>query len=74
MKIASMATGGIGGYLAVKLSNAGFKFATIARGDHLTAINENGLISKIVFSRKFFLVSSVLSHTTPISFSLPKGT
>ena len=39
-----MATGGIGGYLAVKLSNAGFKVATIARGDHLTAINENGLI------------------------------
>jgi len=44
MKIATMATGGIGGYLAVKLSNAGFKVATIARGDHLTAINENGLI------------------------------
>ena len=40
MKIATMATGGIGGYLAVKLSNAGFKVATIARGDHLTAINE----------------------------------
>ena len=39
-----MATGGIGGYLAVKLSNAGFKVATIARGDHLTAINENGLM------------------------------
>ena len=31
MKIATMATGGIGGYLAVKLSNAGFKVATIAR-------------------------------------------
>ena len=44
MKIATMATGGIGGYLAVKLSNGGFKVATIARGDHLTAINENGLI------------------------------
>ena len=39
-----MATGGIGGYLAVKLSNAGFKVATIARGTHLAAIKEDGLI------------------------------
>ena len=44
MKIATMATGGIGGYLAVKLSNAGFKVATIARGAHLAAIKEKGLI------------------------------
>lgn len=44
MKIATMATGGIGGYLAVKLSNVGFKVATIARGAHLAAIRENGLI------------------------------
>ena len=44
MKIATMATGGIGGYLAVKLSIAGYKVATIARGAHLSAIKENGLI------------------------------
>ena len=44
MKIATMATGGIGGYLAVKLSNVGFKVATIARGAHLAAIKENGLV------------------------------
>ena len=44
MKIATMATGGIGGYLAVKLSNAGFKVATIARGAHLAAIKQKGLI------------------------------
>ena len=44
MKIATMATGGIGGYLAVKLSNVGFKVSTIARGAHLAAIKENGLI------------------------------
>ena len=44
MKIATMATGGIGGYLAVKLSIAGFKVSTIARGAHLVAIKENGLI------------------------------
>ena len=48
MKIATMATGGIGGYLAVKLSLAGFQIATIARGAHLRAIKENGLILESV--------------------------
>lgn len=43
MKIATMATGGIGGYLAVRLGNAGHQVATIARGPHLTAIAETGL-------------------------------
>ena len=43
MKIVTLGTGGIGGYLAVKLSIAGFKIATIARGVHLAAIRENGL-------------------------------
>ena len=43
MKIATMATGGIGGYLAVALSNAGHQVATIARGAHLAAIQKNGL-------------------------------
>ena len=43
MKIATMATGGIGGYLAVYLSNAGHQVATIARGAHLEAIQKVGL-------------------------------
>jgi 2-dehydropantoate 2-reductase len=43
MKIATMATGGIGGYLAVKLTQSGHQVATIARGPHLEAIIENGL-------------------------------
>lgn len=43
MRIATMATGGIGGFLAVKLSNSGHEVATIARGDHLAAILKNGL-------------------------------
>lgn len=38
-----MATGGIGGFLAVKLGNNGHQVAMIARGDHLSAIRENGL-------------------------------
>ncbi len=44
MKIATMATGGIGGFLAVKLSKTGHQMATIARGAHLEAIKEHGLV------------------------------
>ena len=43
MKIATVATGGIGGYLAVRLAKAGHRIATIARGSHLDAIRANGL-------------------------------
>lgn len=43
MRIATMATGGIGGFLAVKLSKAGHEVVTIARGAHLEAIRKNGL-------------------------------
>ncbi|MBW4709029.1 2-dehydropantoate 2-reductase [Roseobacter sp. YSTF-M11] len=43
MRIATMATGGIGGFLAVRLSKAGHEVATVARGDHLAAIRQNGL-------------------------------
>lgn len=43
MRIATMATGGIGGYLAVRLTEAGHEVATIARGPHLDAIRQNGL-------------------------------
>jgi 2-dehydropantoate 2-reductase len=43
MRIATMATGGIGGYLAVKLAQAGTEVACIARGAHLAAIRDRGL-------------------------------
>lgn len=43
MKIATVATGGIGGYLAVRLTNTGHQVATIARGAHLEAIRSSGL-------------------------------
>jgi 2-dehydropantoate 2-reductase len=43
MKIATVATGGIGGFLAVRLTEAGHSVATIARGAHLEAIRRDGL-------------------------------
>lgn len=44
MKIATVATGGIGGFLAVKLGLRGHQIATIARGAHLDAISQEGLV------------------------------
>lgn len=44
MRIATMATGGIGGFLAVRLARAGHEVATIARGAHLDAIRTQGLV------------------------------
>lgn len=43
MNIATVATGGIGGFLAVKLGLRGHQIATIARGAHLEAISTRGL-------------------------------
>ncbi len=43
MKFAMVATGGIGGYLAVRLTQAGEEVATLARGEHLDAIKSKGL-------------------------------
>jgi len=43
MKIAVMATGGVGGVFGAKLANAGEDVTFIARGAHLEAIRNNGL-------------------------------
>jgi 2-dehydropantoate 2-reductase len=46
MKIAVFGAGAIGGYLAVKLHQAGADVCVIARGPHLAAIRERGLTLK----------------------------
>ncbi len=46
MKIAIFGAGAIGGYLAVKLHQAGAEVSVIARGPHLAAIREKGLTLK----------------------------
>lgn len=43
MRIATLATGGIGGFLAVRLTQAGHEVACIARGAHLEAMLRHGL-------------------------------
>jgi 2-dehydropantoate 2-reductase len=46
MKILVYGTGGVGGYLASKLWNAGHSVVCIARGSHLAAMKQNGLTLK----------------------------
>jgi 2-dehydropantoate 2-reductase len=46
MKIAIMATGGVGGYFGARLAAAGEEVHFIARGAHLAALRQNGLTLK----------------------------
>lgn len=47
MKICVFGAGAIGGYLAVRLANAGQEVSVVARGPHLAAIREKGLRLRI---------------------------
>ena len=46
MRIAVMAAGGVGGYFGARLAQAGHDVAFVARGRHLAAIRERGLVVK----------------------------
>jgi 2-dehydropantoate 2-reductase len=46
MKIAIIGTGGVGGYFGGKLANAGYDVGFLARGQHLHALQTNGLTVK----------------------------
>jgi len=48
MKIAIIGTGGVGGYFGGKLAKAGFDVTFLARGEHLKAIQQNGLMVKSI--------------------------
>ena len=44
MKIAVMGSGGVGGYFGARLAQAGCDVSFIARGAHLAALRERGLV------------------------------
>jgi 2-dehydropantoate 2-reductase len=46
MRIAAMATGGVGGYFGAKLAQGGHDVSFVARGSHLAAMRERGLTVK----------------------------
>ena len=48
MKIAIIGTGGVGGYFGAKLAQAGNEVTFLARGEHLKAIQKNGLTVKSI--------------------------
>ncbi|MCU4162837.1 ketopantoate reductase family protein [Carboxylicivirga caseinilyticus] len=48
MHIAIIGTGGVGGYFGAKLAQAGNKVTFVARGEHLKAIQDNGLIVRSI--------------------------
>ena len=48
MKIAIIGAGGVGGYFGGKLAQNGHEVIFLARGEHLKAIQENGLIVKSI--------------------------
>ena len=49
MRCCIFGAGGVGGYLGARLAEAGHEVHLIARGDHLTAIQRNGLRLESVF-------------------------
>jgi 2-dehydropantoate 2-reductase len=48
MKIAIIGTGAVGGYFGGKLARAGYDVTFLARGEHLQAIQQNGLTIKSI--------------------------
>ena len=48
MKIAIIGAGGVGGYFGGKLARAGYDVTFLARGEHLNAIQQNGLTIKSI--------------------------
>ncbi|HET7199618.1 MAG TPA: 2-dehydropantoate 2-reductase N-terminal domain-containing protein, partial [Burkholderiales bacterium] len=44
MKIAMMGSGGVGGFFGGRLSHAGYDVSFVARGAHLAAMRERGLL------------------------------
>lgn len=63
MKIGIMGSGGVGGYYGGLLLRAGHDVTLIARGDHLNALCENGLVIKSVFGD--FVVAPVRATSDP---------
>ena len=64
MRIATMGSGGLGGYYGGKLARAGEDVTFIARGAHLEAIRADGLTVKLPSGGRS-------SHSTPRLLTIP---
>jgi glutamate dehydrogenase/leucine dehydrogenase len=63
MRIAVFGTGGVGGYFGGRLAQAGEEVVFIARGDHLTALQQNGL--RIESIKGDFIIKPVQASDKP---------
>ena len=61
MKICVFGAGAIGGYMGVKLTQAGADVSLVARGPHLTAMQQNGL--RLIEEEQVYTVSVTASDT-----------
>ena len=66
MKIAIMGTGGVGGYYGGLLAQCGYDVTFIARGEHLKAIQENGLQVKSIHGDFHVHPAQVTDDTTQV--------
>ena len=60
---AIMGSGGMGGYIGAKLTQAGYQVSFIARGAHLEAMKNNGL--KIEGPDEAFIIDPILATSDP---------
>ncbi len=60
---AIMGSGGMGGYIGAKLSQAGYQVSFVARGAHLDAIKKNGL--KIEEPDATFVIDPIRATSDP---------
>ena len=75
MNICIYGAGGIGGYLAARLSIAGFNVSVIARGQNLDAIKKNGITSIFIDTakREQQVAKDLASNLDGKYFPLPKA-
>lgn len=59
MKVCVVGAGAIGGYMAVRLADAGHDVSVIARGPHLSAIKANGL--KLIEAEQELIASNLVA-------------
>jgi len=59
MKVCVVGAGAIGGYMAVRLADAGHDISVIARGPHLAAIKANGL--KLIEAEQELIASNLVA-------------
>jgi 2-dehydropantoate 2-reductase len=78
LKVLVMGSGGVGGYYGAVLHRAGHDVTFVARGDHLDAIQKNGLQVESVGSGNFTIHPTVtnkpdLSHASDLVLFCVKG-